>query len=263
SKRPRVAPCEMAGAVRKIAAESNRRHDGRGVVHGWRDRVADVRMYGRIVEPDGDALPEDIIEGRETITDSCGGRRSGGSSGAMRSCHAVELLSERGRIGHHFDVEAAALNERGHMRGANFVRGDGDSTSKHKNRRANCGRRIEDVLHDTRPGPSLSSNVIDAQWLTQSASAPAGASTMCTALISHMPFWCNLKRARPASSVRAVSFSDGWRRFIATTRAPVSGRFSKISRTGISWPALRAYGFRSATSSSVKPRARPPCALLG
>ena len=63
SKRPRVAPGELAGIVRNVATESNRRHHGRGVVHGWRDRVADVRMYGRIVEPDGDALPEDVIEG--------------------------------------------------------------------------------------------------------------------------------------------------------------------------------------------------------
>ena len=108
-----------------------------------------------------------------------------------------------------------------------------------------------------------SSNVSDAQKLAQSALAPAGAGTMWTALISHIPPGRNRNRTRPSLSVRAVSFSEGFRRLMATTSAPASGRFSYVRRTGRSWPARSAYGFRSATSSSVKPSDRSPCASFG
>jgi hypothetical protein len=56
--------------------------------------------------------------------------------------------------------------------------------------------------------------------------APAGAAIMCTAFTSHMPPRVNRNRTRPSLSVRAVSFSVGLPRLIATTSAPGSARFS-------------------------------------
>src|SRR6185295_12959565 len=78
------------------------------------------------------------------------------------------------------------------------------------------------------------SNVSDAQKLAHSARVPAGAGTMWTALINHIaaaPLELvgaggSLNRTRPSLSVRAESFSAGFTRFMATTRAPASGRFS-------------------------------------
>src|SRR5258708_6154898 len=82
-----------------------------------------------------------------------------------------------------------------------------------------------------------SSNVSDAQKLAHSAPVPADAGIICTALINHIPPGRKRNRTRPSLSVRATCFSEGFRRFIATTSAPASGRFSYVKRTGSSSPA--------------------------
>src|SRR5262245_50048011 len=120
-------------------------------------------MNGQLVELDSDALPKDHIERCETITNSGSGCWGGWLSGASRSRRSVQLLSERRRVGHDFDVEAAVLDERGHPRRADLVCGGWTGTSEHQNRRADGHGGRPGALHDTRPDWSLSSNVVDAQ----------------------------------------------------------------------------------------------------
>ena len=51
---------------------------------------------------------------------------------------------------------------------------------------------------------------------------------MCTALIIHMPSEGRRRVTQPSAPVRAVTFWEGFMRFMATTSALASGRFRYV-----------------------------------
>src|SRR5262249_36253962 len=151
------------------------------------------------------------------------------------------------------DVVQTLPEINGYLRCANLVciyrrtrqENDCECAADHETRRSRKFHRA------AAPGAELfSSNVNDAQKLAQFALVPAAAGIMCTALINHIPGSGNLNATRPFVSVRANNFAAGFRRFIATTSAPGSGRPSYVRLTGKSAPACSVYGFFRAMSSS-------------
>src|SRR5262245_19965568 len=83
------------------------------------------------------------------------------------------------------------------------------------------GRAIPDAPSSA---PELvTSNVSDAQRLSQSATAGSGAGTLCTALISQTPPQWSGSLTRPSPSDRALTASSGLARLMATTSTPETG----------------------------------------
>src|SRR5205814_3865154 len=114
------------------------------------------------------------------------------------------------------DVGVIALEERADLRRPDLVRGG-----------AACQEHEEDerAFH--------SSNVSDAQRLSQSAFDAGGAGIICTDLISHTPRFGSLNATRPFASERARRRSDASSRCMAMTSAPASGFDSYTRRTSM------------------------------
>src|SRR5262249_16307817 len=91
-----------------------------------------------------------------------------------------------------------------------------------------------------------SSNVDDAQKLSQSAFARGGAGMRWTVLTSHGPLSGNVKLTRPSRSVRAESFSDEFLALSAITSAPGLAAPRYFSANGSASPRGVVYGLRSA-----------------
>src|SRR2546425_9349659 len=87
----------------------------------------------------------------------------------------------------------------------------------------NCGCAPNRTSHfAAAPVPELfSSKVSEAQKLAQSALVPAGAGTICTALVSQIPSCGRRNVTCPVLSVRAVIFAAGFARFIADRKSVV------------------------------------------
>ena len=109
-----------------------------------------------------------------------------------------EFLDQRSGIGRDFDVVGSAVvKEHRHTRRADLVSANRYDAGKRDDDSAKPGDTGIGVLRCASPCSLASyfactcsvgsSNVSDAQKLAHSAPLPAGAGTMCTALISHMP----------------------------------------------------------------------------